>query len=88
MFNWSCFLTTRATSKFPRWQEYFRANQPKTLITWGKNDPFFTEAGAPAYLQDIPKAKLHLLDTGHFALEDQGSEIARLVQEFINRKVK
>ena len=67
---------------FPQWQEYFRANQPKTLITWGKNDPFFTEAGARAYLQDIPKAELHLLDTGHFALEDQGSEIARLVQEF------
>jgi pimeloyl-ACP methyl ester carboxylesterase len=74
--------------KFPQWQEYFRANQPKTLITWGKNDPFFTEAGARAYLQDIPEAELHLLDTGHFALEDQGSEIARLVQEFINRKVK
>ena len=74
--------------KFPQWQEYFRANQPKTLITWGKNDPFFTEAGARAYLQDIPKAELHLLDTGHFALEDQGGEIARLVQEFINRKAK
>ena len=52
------------------WHEFFRNKQPKTLIVWGKNDPFFTVEGAQAYLQDIPKAELHLLDTGHFALED------------------
>lgn len=44
---------------------------------WGKNDPFFTVAGAEAYLRDIPKAELHLLDTGHFALEDSAEFIAR-----------
>jgi pimeloyl-ACP methyl ester carboxylesterase len=61
------------------WHEFFRSKQPKTLIVWGKNDPFFTVEGAQAYLRDIPKAELHLLDTGHFALEDSCEFIAQQV---------
>jgi pimeloyl-ACP methyl ester carboxylesterase len=61
------------------WHEFFRSKQPKTLIVWGKNDPFFTVQGAQAYLRDIPKAELHLLDTGHFALEE--------FHEFIGQKI-
>jgi pimeloyl-ACP methyl ester carboxylesterase len=65
------------------WHEYFRDKQPKTLIVWGKNDPFFTVDGAQAYLRDIPKAELHLLDTGHFALEDSCEFIAeQIVKSF------
>jgi pimeloyl-ACP methyl ester carboxylesterase len=74
--------------KFAEWQAYFREHQPPTLITWGKNDPFFTEAGARAYLKDLPKAELHLLDTGHFALEDHAGEIAQHIQNFIHKNVK
>lgn len=70
-------------AKFAEWQNYFRQHQPPTLVTWGRNDPFFTEAGARAYLKDLPKAELHLLDTGHFALEDHSEEIARLIQDFL-----
>ncbi|MGA7110756.1 MAG: alpha/beta hydrolase [Terracidiphilus sp.] len=61
------------------WQQFFRKRQPKTVIVWGKNDPFFTVAGAQAYLRDIPKAELHLLDTGHFALEDSCEFIAQKI---------
>jgi len=61
------------------WHEFFRNRQPKTLIVWGKNDPFFTVEGAQAYLRDIPKAELHLLDTGHFALEDSCEFIAQKI---------
>jgi pimeloyl-ACP methyl ester carboxylesterase len=64
------------------WHEFFRSKQPKTLIVWGKNDPFFTVEGAQAYLRDIPKAKLHLLDTGHFALEDSSEFIAQQIVKF------
>jgi pimeloyl-ACP methyl ester carboxylesterase len=46
------------------WHEYFRTSQPRTLILWVKNDPFFTIEGAKAYQRDLPKAELHLLDTG------------------------
>jgi pimeloyl-ACP methyl ester carboxylesterase len=61
---------------YDEWHAFFRNKQPKTLIVWGKNDPFFTVEGAEAYLRDIPKAELNLLDTGHFALEDFGDLIA------------
>jgi pimeloyl-ACP methyl ester carboxylesterase len=64
------------------WHEFFRSKQPKTLIVWGKNDPFFTVEGAQAYLRDIPKAELHLLDTGHFALEDSCEFIAQQILRF------
>jgi pimeloyl-ACP methyl ester carboxylesterase len=64
---------------YDEWHAFFRSRQPKTLIVWGKNDPFFTVPGAEAYLRDIPKAELHLLDTGHFALEDHGDFIAQQI---------
>ncbi|MBT9329671.1 alpha/beta fold hydrolase [Paracidobacterium acidisoli] len=66
-------------AQYDRWHEFFRSRQPKTLIVWGKNDPFFTVEGAKAYLRDIPKAELHLLDTGHFALEDSCDFIAQQI---------
>jgi pimeloyl-ACP methyl ester carboxylesterase len=64
------------------WHEFFRNKQPKTLIVWGKSDPFFTVEGAQAYLRDIPKVELHLLDTGHFALEDSCEFIAEQIVRF------
>jgi pimeloyl-ACP methyl ester carboxylesterase len=71
--------------RYAEWQAYLRQHQPPTLITWGKNDPFFTEAGARAYLEDLPKAELHLLDTGHFALEEDGPLIATLIRNFLHQ---
>jgi len=72
---------------YAEWQSYFRQNQPPLLIVWGKNDAIFPAPGAQAYLRDLPKAELHLLDTGHFALEDHADEIARLTREFFDHKV-
>lgn len=69
-------------ARYDGWHEFFRNKQPRTLIVWGKNDPFFTVAGAHAYLRDIPKAELHLLDTGHFALEDSCEFIAQQIVKF------
>jgi len=70
---------------YPTWQEWFRERRPPLLLPWGKNDLFFPEAGARAYLEDLPTAELHLLDTGHFALDDHLEEIAELTIEFIAR---
>lgn len=67
---------------YDEWHAFFRNKQPKTLIVWGKNDLFFTVEGAQAYLRDIPKAKLHLIDTGHFALEDSSEFIAEKIVSF------
>lgn len=68
---------------YPRWQAFLRDRQPPTLIVWGKNDPAFIAAGATAYLRDLPKAELHLLDAGHFALEELPAPVARHVINFM-----
>lgn len=73
---------------YPEWQAYLRNHQPPTLITWGKNDVIFPENGAHPYLRDLKNAELHLLDTGHFALEEDGDRIASLIREFLARKVR
>jgi pimeloyl-ACP methyl ester carboxylesterase len=73
------------TAAYPAWQAWLREHRPPTLITWGTNDPFFPEPGARACLRDLPDAELHLLDTGHFALEDRLPEIAPLIADFLDR---
>lgn len=70
---------------YPLWQKYLRDNQPPTLITWGINDPFFPEPGAKAYLRDVKNAEYHTYDTGHFALEEQGADIAEKIRDFMKR---
>jgi pimeloyl-ACP methyl ester carboxylesterase len=70
---------------YDRWHEYFRRQQPRMLILWGKNDPFFTVEGAKAYKQDLPNAELHLIDTGHFALEDSSAFIAERMRKFLGQ---
>lgn len=73
---------------YPQWQTYFREHKPATLVLWGKNDAIFVAAGAAPYKRDIPNTEVHLFDTGHFALETHGHEIAKLIHEFLGRKLK
>jgi pimeloyl-ACP methyl ester carboxylesterase len=72
---------------YPAWQEYFRKHQPPVLIAWGKNDQIFPAAGAEPYKRDLKKLEYHLLDAGHFALETNGDEIAKLMREFLGKHV-
>jgi pimeloyl-ACP methyl ester carboxylesterase len=72
---------------YPQFQQFFRDRKPPTLIIWGKNDKIFPEVGAHPYLRDLPEAELHILDTGHFALEDKLDEMAPLIRSFLDRKV-
>ncbi len=64
------------------WQQYFRTFQPKTLVTWGKNDPFFPAAGAEAFRRDLSHLEVHYFDTGHFALEEDAGPIAALINQY------
>jgi pimeloyl-ACP methyl ester carboxylesterase len=70
---------------YPKFQAFFREKQPPTLIVWGKNDPIFPAEGAAPYKRDLPKAEIHLLDTGHFALETHGAEIAERILKFLKK---
>ncbi len=89
------FLTTRVSivgdcsgnpPLYPQWQAYLRKHQPPTLIVWGKNDPIFPAAGAYPYKRDLKNLEFHLLDTGHFALEEDGAAIASLIRSFLGRQ--
>ncbi len=68
---------------YPVWQQYLRTYGPPALIPWGRNDAFFPPDGARAYLEDLPDAELHLLDTGHFATATHNHEIAELITAFL-----
>lgn len=70
---------------YPKWQAYLRDKAPPTLVVWGKYDPIFTVEGAHAIGREVPNAKIHMLDAGHFALEDHAAEIARLIDRFLHK---
>ena len=72
---------------YPQWQVYFRKYQPPTLVVWGKNDFIFPAEGAHPYLRDLKNIEFHLLNTGHFALEEDGDLIAKLIRRFMKRFV-
>jgi len=72
---------------YPTWQEYLRTYTPPALLPWGRNDAFFPPEGARAYLDDLPEAELHLLDTGHFATATHNDEIAALISAFLDSHV-
>jgi len=70
---------------YPDFQKYLRTHRPPLLAVWGKNDPFFLPPGAEAFRRDVPDADVRFYDTGHFALETHGAEIAGAVGEFLAR---
>ena len=72
---------------YPDWQAYFREFQPPTIITWGKKDYIFPPEGAIPYKRDLKNIDFHLLDTGHFALEEDGGHIASLIRNFLDKNV-
>ncbi len=71
---------------YPKWQKYFREYQPATLLVWGKGDYNFPEAGAHPYKRDLKNIDFNILDTGHFALEEDGGKIAKLIFNFMQNK--
>ncbi len=73
---------------YVEFQRFFRAEQPPTLIVWGKNDKVFPLDGAVPYLRDLPNAEYHELETGHFVLEDQFDVAAPLIHDFLDRSLK
>lgn len=72
-------------AQYPLWQAYLREHQPPTLVVWGRHDVIFPEAGAYPYQRDLRDLDFHLLDTGHFALDDQGDAIVGLMRRFAAR---
>ena len=72
-------------AEYPKWQALFRDHQPPALLVWGANDQIFPAEGAHPYKRDLTNIEFHLLDTGHFALEDKGDVIAAEMLDFLAR---
>ncbi len=70
---------------YPEWQAYLRKHQPPTLIVWGKNDHIFPADGAHAYKKNLKNIDFHLLNTGHFALEEEGDAITKHILKFLEK---
>jgi pimeloyl-ACP methyl ester carboxylesterase len=70
---------------YPEWQAWLRAHLPPMLVAWGRYDSSFTVAAAHAYARDVPNAEIHILDAGHFALDEKLDEIAELIRDFLER---
>jgi len=73
---------------YPKFQEFFRKYQPPMLIVWGKNDYIFPEEGAHPYERDLKDVEKYILDTGHFALEEDRDFIAEKIRNFLNSRTK
>ena len=69
--------------RYPHWQRYMREHQPPMLVLWGKHDPSFTVEGAHAYRRDVPNAEVHVLEAGHFALDEACDEVAAHTRRFL-----
>ncbi len=72
---------------YPKWQAYLREYQPPTLIVWGQNDQIFPAEGAHPYKRDLKNLEFHLLNTGHFALEEDGDVIAKHIRRFLDKQM-
>jgi pimeloyl-ACP methyl ester carboxylesterase len=71
--------------EYPKWQQFLRVRQPRTLIVWGEGDKVFLPEGAEAYRRDVPGAELHFYNTRHFALEEEAPAIAADIHRFFQK---
>jgi pimeloyl-ACP methyl ester carboxylesterase len=71
---------------YPEWQAYMRKHQPPTLIVWGDKDEIFPAAGAYPYKRDLKNVDFNLLNTGHFALEEDVNVIAKHIKRFLSKQ--
>jgi len=69
---------------YRKWQAWMRAKQPRLLVIWGKYESSFDPSEPEAYRRDVPKAEVHIVDGGHFALDTAADEIAALVRGFLS----
>ena len=72
---------------YPEFQRYLRERKPPVLVAWGKNDVSFIPPGAEAFKKDVPDAEVHLVEGGHFALAGIEETFAKLISEFLERKL-
>lgn len=71
-------------ASYDAWGAWLRKHQPPTLVLWGRFDPSFQIAETAAIQRDVPRAEVHVVDGGHFALDTAASEMTDLVRSFLS----
>jgi pimeloyl-ACP methyl ester carboxylesterase len=72
-------------ASYPKWQEWLRTAKPHMLVVWGRYDPSFMLEGAHGFGKDNPNAETHVIDAGHFPLDEAPDEVRRLTMDFLGR---
>ncbi len=67
---------------YPRFHEWLQAAGVPVLAIWGRNDEIFGPAGATAFQQHAPHARIELLDGGHFLLESHLDEVVDVIRDW------
>ena len=75
-------------ASYPAWRDWLRQHQPPLLVLWGRYDPSFQVEEAEAYRREVPAAEVHVLNAGHFALDEQPDAIADLTRGFLDRPAR
>jgi pimeloyl-ACP methyl ester carboxylesterase len=75
------YATNRAL--YPAVHDWLRTSGVPVLAIWGRNDEIFAAAGASAFLEDSPEARVELVDGGHFLLESHLNEVAGTIKDWL-----
>jgi pimeloyl-ACP methyl ester carboxylesterase len=75
-------------SAYPRWQQWLRSAEPPLLVVWGRYDMSFQVAGADGFAKDDPNAETHVLDAGHFPLDERPDEVRALTMHFLRTRLR
>ncbi|WUD78107.1 alpha/beta hydrolase [Streptomyces sp. NBC_00510] len=75
----------RNVDMYPAVHQYFRDSQVPLLAVWGEHDEIFGPDGARAFRHDLPDAEVHLVESGHFALESHLEPITEYIRGFLDR---
>ncbi|MBO6506622.1 MAG: alpha/beta hydrolase [Kordiimonadaceae bacterium] len=73
-------------AKYPEWQAYMRRHQPPVLVVWAENDAFFPTPGGEAFMRDVKDVDFNLLNSGHFALEEDAPLVAEKIRSFLRKR--
>jgi pimeloyl-ACP methyl ester carboxylesterase len=73
-------------ANYSSWQAWLKQHHPPLLVLWGRYDPSFALTEAQAYRRDVPNAEIHVLNAGHFALDEKVDEAAGLIRDFLEKQ--
>jgi len=72
-------------ASYPKWQAWLRQAQPPFLLVWGRYDLSFRKEGALGFSRDNPKTEAHIIDAGHFPLDEAPDEVCALTIAFLRK---